>query len=215
MKYKIVGISGSPVHQGNSDLFLQKMLESVSDEDFETEQINLSGYDIRDCIHCNYCISKQKPEKYCSLNDDAQQIFDIVEKADIIVLASPVYFMRTSGRMASLIDRLRVFIFGNIAGGRLKNRIGVSAAVAWLRNGGVETTHLSHLYAFMTLEMIPVGAPHGCICQLGASAVASKHGAGAFDVSIRHGVNNDVDGLKSAQAIMNRAVELAKRLGKQ
>ena len=35
------------------------------------------------------------------------------ETADILVLASPVYFMRTSARMAAMIDRFRVFVFGN------------------------------------------------------------------------------------------------------
>jgi len=209
MQYRVLGISGSPVKKGNVETFIRKMMESVQDKDLHVEIVNLSKLDVRDCIQCNYCLSKQKPGKYCSLKDDAQEIFEKAELADIIILASPVYFMRTSARMAALIDRLRVFMYGNLAKGRLKNKIGVSAAVSWLRNGGLETTHLSHLYAFMTLEMIPVSA-HTGISTLGASAVASIRGSGNFDPSIRLGISEDDLGLESARAMMERAVELVK-----
>jgi multimeric flavodoxin WrbA len=209
MKYRVLGISGSPVKKGNVETFLQRLIECVSDDDLQYEIVNLSKLDIEDCIQCNYCLSKQKPGKYCSLNDDAQEIFEKVEFADIIILASPVYFMRTSAGMAALIDRLRVFMYGNLVKGKLKNKIGVSAAVSWIRNGGLETTHLSHLYAFMTLEMIPVSSHKG-VSTLGASAVASIHGSGDFDPSVRIGIKEDELGLESAKAIMERAVELVK-----
>ena len=79
---------------------------------------------------------------------------------------------------------------------------------------GVETTHLSHLYAFMTLEMIPVSVHKG-ISPLGASAVASRNGAGVFDKEVRLGIEEDLSGIDSAKQIMNRAVELAKLIKKQ
>lgn len=207
MSYKILGISGSPVKKGNVDSFLASMMGMASKQGLQTETVSLSEMEIRDCKHCNFCLSKQKPGKYCAIDDDAQAVYEKIEKADIIILASPVYFMRTSGMMASFIDRLRVFIFGNIAGGRLRNKIGISAAVSWLRHGGMETTHLSHLYAFVTLDMIPATI-HSSICPLGASAVASIHGEGRFEPSIRIGVNEDEAGLASAKAVLSRAVEL-------
>jgi multimeric flavodoxin WrbA len=174
----------------------------------ETGIVDLSSLDIRDCVHCNFCLSRQKPGRYCSIRDDAQEVFDRAERADIIILASPVYFMRTSGRMAALVDRFRVFVFGNVAGGRLRNKVGVSAAVAWLRNGGLETTHLSHLYAFLTLEMIPASV-HTGVSTLGVSALASEGGSGEFDRDVRLGALNDRQALGSAKAVMDRAIELA------
>lgn len=207
MAYKILGISGSPVKKGNVEIFLQRMMEGIPADKFSSELINLSRLEVKDCVHCNFCLSKQKQGKYCSINDDAQEIFEKVESSDIIVLASPVYFMRTSGIMAAFIDRLRVFTFGNLVKGKLKNKIGVSAAISWVRNGGVETTHLSHLYAFMILEMIPVSVHKG-ISPLGASLVASKAGSGIFDPSVRLGFEEDELGLKSAKRIMERAIEL-------
>lgn len=213
MSYKIVGISGSPVKDGNLDTFLKTIMDLASEKGLETETINLSGKVIKNCTHCNFCLAKQKVGKYCSLQDDAQEIFEKLECADIIVLASPVYFMRTSGMMATFIDRLRVFIFGNIAGGKLRNKIGMSAGVSWLRHGGMETTHLSHMYAFFTLDIIPVTV-HSCISLMGASAVASSHGDGTFDRSVRIGVNEDHAGLESAKAHLSRALELIELIKK-
>ena len=209
MRTKILGISGSPVKNGNVEAFLRKMLENMPPDGLEHNVVNLSCLEVRDCIHCNFCLSRQKPGKYCSITDDAQEVFEKIESADIIVLASPVYFMRTSALMAALIDRLRVFVFGNLVKGRLKNKIGVSAAVSRLRNAGVEPTHLSHLYAFLTLEMIPATV-HSGVSALGASALASRYGSGDFDASVRLGVTDDDAGAESAAAIMQRAVELAK-----
>ena len=213
MTYHALAISGSPVKEGNVEKFLQRITESLPDKNFSSEIINLSEIDIKECLHCNFCLSKQKPGKYCSIDDSAQALFEKVEQADIIILASPVYFMRTSARMAAFIDRLRVFIFGNLVKGRLKNKIGVSAAVSWLRHGGIETTHLAHLYAFMTLEMIPVSVHKG-ISPLGASAVASRQGAGIFEPSLRLGIEEDEPGLDSAKQIIDRAVELVKLVKK-
>jgi hypothetical protein len=94
--------------------------------------------------------------------------------------------------MAAFIDRLRMFMFGNLTKWRLRNKIGISAAVSWLRHGG----------------MIPISA-HNSVSFLGASAVSSENGSGEFDPDIRIGIEKDKIGLQSIRAIMNRALELA------
>lgn len=213
MTYKILGISGSPVKQGNVETLLNRALDGLPGREIERETVHLSKLKIRDCIHCNFCLTGQTPGHYCSLKDDAQAVFEKAEAADIIVLASPVYFMRSSARMAALIDRFRVFVFGNLAGGRMKNKIGVSLAVSWLRQGGLELTHLSHITAFLTLEMIPASVHQG-ISPLGASAYASQGGSGDFDPAVRLGIENDAAGLQSARLIMRRALELARLMKK-
>jgi multimeric flavodoxin WrbA len=213
MIYNILGISGSPVKKGNVETFLNHTIESLPAKNIEREIVHLSDLKIKDCIHCNFCLTKQTPGKYCSLTDDAQAVFEKAAAADVIVLASPVYFMRTSARMAALIDRFRVFVFGNLTAGRMKNKIGVSMAVSWLRQGGIETTHLTHIMTFLTLEMIPASVHKG-VSPLGASAYASPQGSGDFDPQVTLGIKNDELGLQSARLIMRRAIELAKLVKK-
>ena len=213
MPNKILGISGSPVKNGNVETFLQRTLEGLPRKDLQYEVAHLSGLKVKDCVHCNFCLSRQTEGKYCSLKDDGQAIFEKAEAADIIVLASPVYFMRTSARMAALVDRFRVFVFGNLTAGRLRNKIGVSMAVSWLRQGGLETTHLANLTTFLALEMIPASV-HKVISPLGASAFASPEGSGDFDPQVTVGIENDELGMTSGRLIMRRAMELVKLVKK-
>jgi multimeric flavodoxin WrbA len=213
MTYKILGISGSPIKKGNVETLLNRAMESLPAKNIEHDIVHLSGLKIRDCIHCNFCLTKQRLGKYCSLKDDAQAVFEKTEAADIIVLASPVYFMRTSARMAALIDRFRVFVFGNLTAGRMKNKVGVSMAAAWLRHGGVETTHLTHILTFLGLEMIPASVHQG-VSPLGASVLTSINGSGNFDPAVSLGIENDEPGIQSARLILRRAMELAKLIKK-
>jgi len=209
MEIKVLGVSGSPVKGGNTDVFLSKMMDTVASKPgVSLETVSLAEIKVQDCCHCNFCTRKQTEEKYCSIEDAAQPLFKKVESSDILVLASPVYFQRTSGIMASFIDRLRLFMFGSLTRGRVKNKIGVSAAVAWARHGGLESTHWSHILAFLALEMIPVSS-HDSISMIGASALASPDGSAGFDPSIRIGIENDEIGLQTAGPIMERALELA------
>ncbi|MCP4022681.1 MAG: flavodoxin family protein [Desulfobacteraceae bacterium] len=206
---KLVAISSSPIKKGNLEYLAGHMVEAAKTKGCQTHMFHLSSMKIKECIHCNACVAKQKSGKYCMLDDDAQAIFEKLEEADIILLASPVYHMRMNARMAALTDRLRVFIFGNISGGKLKNKIGISAAVAWKRHGGFETTHLSHMYVFYNLDMLPVGCHHS-ISPLGASAVSIRHGEGLFERDIKKGVIEDTAGLKSGEMLVKRALEVSK-----
>jgi len=208
MNISVFGVSGSPVKNGNVETFMRAMLDEAARRGASVDAACLSRLEVRDCVHCNFCLRRQEPGRYCSIRDDAQELFEKAERADILLLASPVYFMRTSGRMASFLDRMRVFVFGNLARGRMRDKVGVSAAVAWARHGGFETAHLSHLYAFLTLEMIPASV-HDSISPLGASAVASESGAGSFDPAVRLGAERDLAGIESGLAIVARAMELA------
>ena len=90
-----------------------------------------------------------------------------------------------------------------------KGAIGVSMAAAWLRQGGLETTHLTHILAFLTLEMIPAST-HKSVSPLGASVLTGLPAREDADSRVSLGVENDEMGIKSAQLIMQRALELSK-----
>ncbi len=85
MSYSILGISGSPVTSGNVDTFLGSIMDMALEKGLDTETINLSKMEIKNCVHCYFCLSKQKQGKYCSLEDDAQLIFEKLERTDIII----------------------------------------------------------------------------------------------------------------------------------
>lgn len=209
MAVKILGICGSPIAGGNTEVFLDSALEVARNIGAETEKETLAGKQIWDCRHCNWCLSKQLEGRPCVQEDDMQGLYPKILAADALLLATPVYIGRLSGYMACVLDRLRAFTHGNLYRGRLVDKIGGAMAVSWFRNAGLETALQSVVVSFLTFQMIPVG---GLACAWGAPAVASQGGSGRFSKERRHGVLDDEYGLHSAQAMVRRMVFLAQRL---
>ena len=209
MGIKVLGICGSPVKGGNTEVFLNESLKAAASVgDVETDLITLAGKDIKDCRHCNWCLVKQEEGKFCAQQDDMVDIYPELLKADALLLASPVYVGRLSGYMACFSDRLRLFALGKVYHSRLKNKVGGALTVGWRRNAGLETTLLSLVFTFSMMEMIPVGPHHGVGSLLGAAGLASEGGTGKFNPEDKLGVLRDEHGLKGARSVGKRVAEI-------
>lgn len=213
MEIKIIGICGSPIKGGNTEVFLKEALNAAKNAgNVQTELISLAGKEIKDCRHCNWCLTKQEEGKFCVQKDDMVEIYPKILQADGLLLASPVYSGRLSGYLACFLDRLRCFVFGNFYRAELHNKVGGALSVAWLRNAGIETTLISILSALMGMEMIPVGPHHGLGAITGAGGLSSDYGTGKFDPKDRLGILKDEYGLKGARSLGQRVVEVTKLL---
>ena len=138
---QIAAISGSPVKGGNTEALLQEaLLITENDPEIQKSFFYLSELEISGCHHCNWCIKHQTAEKYCTISDGMDLIYPALLRADVIILATPVHIGRMSGLISNLIDRLRVFAYGNFHSGKLKDKIGAALVVAFLRHGGLEMT---------------------------------------------------------------------------
>jgi multimeric flavodoxin WrbA len=199
----ILAVAGSPVKQGNTEALLKEALQiTSSDPQIRREIIHLSGLVINGCRHCNWCLKHQTPEKFCALSDGMDEIYPALIEADVVILATPVHIGRMSGLMANMLDRWRVFVYGNFHRGRLKDKIGVSLIVAFLRHGGLEETHSLLNNTFALFQMIPAGP--------GGLALSSLDGKGKITKGIRHMVLEDGWGLSSAKEAVRRGVEIAR-----
>ena len=215
MKIKILGVCGSPVKGGNTEIFLEEALKTAREiRDVETKVVLLSQKDVNGCQHCNWCLRGQKEGQFCKQKDDMSEIYPLLLEADGLLLASPVYFGRLSGYLANFIDRLRAFAFGNYYRNKLKDKVGGSLAVAWARHGGLETTLFSINYAFGAMGIL-TATEHGL--ALGAAGVSSLGGTGKFIPDDRHQILKDEYGLKSARRLVKRMVEIIEivKLGKE
>jgi multimeric flavodoxin WrbA len=205
---KILGVCGSPVKQGNTQVFLQEALSAAGEiPGVETRAVLLGEKDIGGCQHCNWCLKGQDEGQFCKQKDDMNEIYPLLLEADGLLLASPVYFGRLSGHLAVFIDRLRVFIHGKYYRGRLRHKVGGALAVGWARHGGAETTLLSINLAFSSLGMLTVSEIGA---SLGAVGVSSPGGTGKFVPDDRLPVLKDEYGLKSARLLAGWMVELIK-----
>ena len=204
---KILGICGSPVMDGNVSALLEDSLSSLQDrDDVETEVITLADKKFDVCKHCNWCVRNQTAERFCAQKDDMEIIYTKILEADGLLLATPVHFGRLSGLMANMIDRLRVFVHGNIFKGRLRNKIGGAMAVAFSRGGGVETTLASVNSMFHVFRMIVAVSQK---YHLGAAALTSIEGKGSIKKGVRYMSLEDDFGTNSARLLADRILELA------
>ncbi len=205
---KIIGLVGSQVKNGNVNALLEDAFSQAGKAgDLTAEIIPLAGKKIGPCLHCNWCLKNQTPERPCSQQDDMGPIYKKMLEADGILIASPSHFGRLSGLTADVLDRTRAFVHGNLFRHPLKNKIGGAVAVTFFRGGGLETTLSSIDVFFLCHQMILANSR---LFQLGAGAYSSREGKGAFEKDIRHMTLEDDYGVQSVRMLVNRVVELAK-----
>lgn len=99
---KVLILSSSPRAHSNSDALSDEFLRGVLDAGLQVEKISLRDKKVNPCIGCDVCSSTDKP---CPQKDDAAYIIKAMVEADVIVMATPVYFYSMSAQMKALIDR--------------------------------------------------------------------------------------------------------------
>jgi multimeric flavodoxin WrbA len=207
----VLGIHSSPIKSGNTAFLLDYALgEAARAEGVTAEAIALSGLAIADCRHCNWCMTKQTPEKLCSIEDDASPILQKIRDCDVLILASPVYFSRLSGTMACLIDRTRCFTFGKNGHLALKGKVGVALAVGWCRNLGLETTLASLHGAFLVHEM-QAPSCHAAGALHGVGAVSGQRDENFAYKREKLGVKDDREGPRSTKLLVREAMRAVKK----
>lgn len=98
---KVLIISASPRKGGNSDLLCDRFAEGAQESGHKTEKVFLASKNIGYCRGCGVCNSTHS----CIQKDDMAEILDKMINADVIVLATPVYFYTMDAQMKTLIDR--------------------------------------------------------------------------------------------------------------
>lgn len=76
----------------------------------EVEIIDAYRFQFDPCRDCRYCWKHPA----CVINDNMQDVYKLVEQADNIILASPMYFHSVTGKMKTLIDRFQVYWAGHL-----------------------------------------------------------------------------------------------------
>ncbi len=104
---KAIGINGSPRKKWNTATLLQKALEGAASQGAETEMFHLYDLNYRGCASCFACKTiGGKSYGRCAMKDDLTPILTKADGADIIILASPMYFGSVTGEMRSFMERL-------------------------------------------------------------------------------------------------------------
>ena len=98
---KVLAISASPRREGNSDVLCDAFLKGAAESGHETQKIRLAEKKITPCLACYGCMKTH----VCVQKDDMAAVLAALKAADVIVLASPVYFYSICAQMKAMIDR--------------------------------------------------------------------------------------------------------------
>lgn len=99
---KIVSLLGSPRSKSNSSAIAHHFLQTAAGLGAETRSFELNRLNYRGCQGCYLC--KTQLDR-CALQDDLSEVLAAVTEADLVVLASPVYYGDISSQLKGFMDR--------------------------------------------------------------------------------------------------------------
>lgn len=99
---RIVILVGSMRRGGNTELLAQAFAEGAG-KDNTVEMVSVADYKVNPCIGCNSCFTREGNQ--CFQKDDMAEIYVKMKSADLLVIASPVYFYGISAELKAVIDR--------------------------------------------------------------------------------------------------------------
>jgi multimeric flavodoxin WrbA len=106
MAKKILILSASPKKDGNTSTLVEWFCEGLRSKGAEVEIVRTAflKYKTNGCISCRQC---QKLKAYeCVVDDDAKPVLSKMAKADVIVMATPLYFFSASAQLKLIFDRM-------------------------------------------------------------------------------------------------------------
>ena len=103
MSKKVLIISSSPRKGGNSELLCEQFMQGAQEAGHSVEKIDLRDKKIGFCTGCGFC---QTHQGKCSQRDDMAEILGKMVEANVLVLATPVYFYSMCAQLKVLIDRV-------------------------------------------------------------------------------------------------------------
>lgn len=99
---KVLILAGSPRKNGNSAALCAEFARGAAEVGNDVELLYLRDKKIAYCNACYYC---KNHDGHCIIKDDMAEILEKMNDADVIVMASPVYFYSIDAQMKALIDR--------------------------------------------------------------------------------------------------------------
>jgi multimeric flavodoxin WrbA len=153
---KVLGISGSPRKDGNTDHAVMAALKIIGDErpDAEVEFLRIADYSIEHCRGCRHCMTHVK----CAIEgDDLGFLVGKMLASDLIILGAPIYWWSPPGVLKDFIDRTHAFYPDDKRFEGKKVAVVTVAAqsgfpshertMGWLRHYGAEYVGWLRLYA--------------------------------------------------------------------
>lgn len=192
----IVGISGSPRKKA-TEYVLKEALKMLEERGFETKFFTVRGKQISPCRHCDYCLK----HKVCAIKDDMYELYEMLEDARGMVIATPVYNGGVSAQTKAVMDRCRALVAKDYD--FFRGKVGMAIAVGGDRIGGQELAIQQIITFYILNGVIPVSG----------GSFGANLGATFWSKDTLEGVKEDDEGFRSLRKTVKRFAELAEKIG--
>jgi multimeric flavodoxin WrbA len=102
----ILAITGSPRKQSNSTILVNAVVKGAERNGATVTRFNLVDTKMNGCIACMHC----RKNDGCAQQDDMQQIYQAVAKADAVVIGFPIYMLAANAHTKTFMDRLYPYL---------------------------------------------------------------------------------------------------------
>lgn len=160
----------------------------MKEKGFETEFFTVRGKKIGPCRHCDYCMRK----KECILKDDMYQVYPLIQEAQGLIMATPIYNGGLSANLKAVMDRCRAL--GAVDFNFLQYKVGMGITVGGDRAGGQELAMQQIITYYILNGAIPVSG----------GAFGANLGANFWSQDTLDGVKGDEEGFKSLRKTLKR-----------
>ena len=209
MTITVLGISGSPVKNSNTDRLVNAILAATG---LETEFVKLSRINVRPCFACKKCV----PDNICKFKDDFQELAEKIKTASALVIGAYTPYGQIDGFTKALLERFWSFRHVN---NLLKGKL-CATVLTGLDPRGLDAINLAlatEIRDYERMELVGqlsiqgnlpcLACGEGDTCQM--SAVQLMYGPEAKTAEIGYARVED------QEAVWAEAVQLGKRIGER
>ena len=130
---KIVTLLGSPRTKGNSTAIAERFIETAESLGAGSNTFALNKLTFRGCQACMAC--KGKLDR-CALKDDLTKVLDEIRDADVLALATPVYFGDITAQMKMFIDRTYSYYVPDFMTQAIPGRLSLGKKLVFIQTQG-------------------------------------------------------------------------------
>lgn len=175
---KILILNGSPRAKGNTAQLISAFRDGAEEAGHQVEVLDVCRMKISGCLACEYCHTRGNGA--CAQKDDMRIVTDHLNEAEMLVIASPIYYHGVSGQLKCVLDRFYAPAYPKKPPVLKKAAMLLSSGDANMYDGAI-FSYKGDLLGFLGLRDMGVITAHGS--ENGSSAKLNE--ARALGASLR------------------------------
>lgn len=130
---KVVSLLGSPRREGNSTQLAEAISSTLEENGNSVTAFSLNKLNSKGCQACGAC---KTTSEVCIVKDDLTDVLEEVKSADVIIMATPVYWGDISAQLKTFIDRTYSYLTPGFMTDDIKHRLPKGKKLVFVQTQG-------------------------------------------------------------------------------